>query len=312
MILKGQVSAMITENQVKNYLRSKDKDYVNKLIESLYEQDDEDIDPSHKACPICGSVHFKKNGKDKNGHQRYICLDCHKSFSGRTNTLFYWSHFTLDQWLHFIELELYKMPLEGETQVLETSKTTCFYMRRGKQVAYRGISHHKVAIVCATDENDHMMMQVSGLGSESFDKYKANKDYFKDVEEFISDSKASIQQFANYLEAVNNKIKTSPLEKRYLTDDGKSLGAVNEMMTEVSSMIQTTRGVGTRYIQGYLDFLLLKKQAKYTFKRKEMASEILRMMMDTEAFSNEMVRATPMPISLKEAYYEYRYGIFAE
>ena len=27
MILKGQVSAMITENQVKNYLRSKDKDY---------------------------------------------------------------------------------------------------------------------------------------------------------------------------------------------------------------------------------------------------------------------------------------------
>ena len=46
MILKGQVSAMITENQVKKYLRSKDKDYVNKLIESLYEQDDEDIDPS--------------------------------------------------------------------------------------------------------------------------------------------------------------------------------------------------------------------------------------------------------------------------
>ena len=86
-----------------------------------------------------------------------------------------------------------------------------------------------------------MMMRVSGLGNESFDKYKANKDYFKDVDEFMSDSKASIQQFANYLEAVNNKIKTSPLEKRYLTDDGKSLGADNEMMTEVSSMIQTTR-----------------------------------------------------------------------
>ena len=59
-----------------NYaLKSKDKDYVNKLIESIYEQNDEDIDPYHKVCPICGSVHFKKNGKDKNGHQRYICLD---------------------------------------------------------------------------------------------------------------------------------------------------------------------------------------------------------------------------------------------
>ena len=249
------------------------------------------------------------------------------------------------------------MTLEGETQILGTSKTTCFYMRhklyhaaseimghqklfyeveidtqykslnlkgtrpqnmpryskkRGKQAAYRGISHYKVAIVCVTDENNHMMMQVSGLGSESFDKYKANKDYFKDVDEFISDSKASIQQFTNYLEAVNNKIKTSPLEKRYLTVDMKSLGSVNEMMTEVSSMIQTTRGVGPRNIQGYLDFLLIKKQVKYTFKRKEMAFEILGMIMYTEDFSNEMVRAMPIPISLKEAYYEYRYGISAE
>ena len=84
------------------------------------------------------------------------------------------------------------------------------------------------------------------------------------------------------------------------------------MMTEVSLMIPTARGVGTRYIQGYLDFLLLKKQAKYICKRKEMASEILRMIIYTEAFSNEMATATPMPISLKEAYYEYCYGIFAE
>lgn len=106
--------------------------------------------------------------------------------------------------------------------------------KRGKQAAYRGISHHKFAIVCATDENDHMMQQVSGLGSESFDKYKANKEYFDNVKEFILDSNASIHQFVNYLEVVNNKIKTPPLEKRYLTDDGKSLGSVNEMMTEVS------------------------------------------------------------------------------
>ena len=35
------------------------------------------------------------------------------------------------------------------------------------------------------------------------------------------------------------------------------------------------------------------------------------MIIDTEVFCNEMVRATPIPISLKEAYYEYRYGIFA-
>lgn len=43
-----------------------------------------------------------------------------------------------------------------------------------------------------------------------------------------------------------------------------------------------------------------------------MTSEILRMIRDTEAFSNEVVRTTPMHISLKKSHYEYRYGIFAE
>ena len=35
---------------------------------------------------------------------------------------------------------------------------------------------------------------------------------------------------------------------------------------------------------------------------------ILRMIVDTEIFNNKMARA--MPISIKEAYYEYCYGIF--
>ena len=51
--------------------------------------------------------------------------------------------------------------------------------KRGKQAAYRGLLHHKDVIVCATDENDHMMLRVSGLGSELFDKCKANKEYFE-------------------------------------------------------------------------------------------------------------------------------------
>ena len=54
---------MITENQVRNYLKSKDKDYINKLIESLYEQDDEDIDPSHKACPFLWFCSFQEEWK---------------------------------------------------------------------------------------------------------------------------------------------------------------------------------------------------------------------------------------------------------
>lgn len=47
--------------------------------------------------------------------------------SDRTNTLFYWCYFILNQWIHFIELELYKMTLEDEAHIFGKSKTTYLY-----------------------------------------------------------------------------------------------------------------------------------------------------------------------------------------
>ena len=184
--------------------------------------------------------------------------------------------------------------------------------KRGGQSAFRGISHHKVSVICAVDENDHMIMNITGLGSESFEKYISNEMYFGDIKEIISDSKSCIQQLANHLGTTNNKVPTSPTEKRYLTRDGKSLGVINEMMTEVAGLIIKTKGISTRYLQGYLNFNILRKQMKYRYRRNEMPEKIMNLLVETSSFRNISVLATPMPISLKEAYYEYRYGIFAE
>lgn len=101
-------------------------------------------------------------------------------------------------------------------------------------------------------------------------------------------------------------------QERNITADGKSLGNINEMMKEIRELITSTRGIGTRYMQGYLNFNILRKQMKYKYKRNEMAEKILEEVQKTSAFKNEFVLAIPMPISLKKAYYEYRYGIFAE
>ena len=62
-----------------------------------------------------------------------------------------------------------------------------------------------------------MIMNMTVLGTESFEKYKENAKYFNDVKTVILDSKTSIQQFANLLNATHDKVLTKPLEKRYLT-----------------------------------------------------------------------------------------------
>ena len=43
-----------------------------------------------------------------------------------------------------------------------------------------------------------------------------------------------------------------------------------------------------------------------------MLSEILRMTMDIETFNSEILRITPMTISIEETYQEYHYAIFLD
>ena len=73
-----------------------------------------------------------------------------------------------------------------------------------------------------------------------------------------------------------------------------------------------THGFSTRYAQEYLDFNILWKQIKYKYKRDEQAKKLFEEVKDSEFIKNALVLNTPMPISLKEAYYEYHYGIFSD
>ncbi|WP_296876810.1 IS1 family transposase, partial [Thomasclavelia sp.] len=189
-------------------------------------------------------------------------------------TCFYMCHKLYSAATEIIRNQILSEEVQVDTQYLKINlkgtkpqNMPRYSKKRGNSSAYWGISHHKVSVICAVDSQDHMIMNITGLGSESFEKYKANDKYFQDISEVISDSKTSIQQFANHLKAANNKIPTSPLGKRYLTEDGESLGAINEMMSEINGIITKTKGISTRYAQGYIDFNILRKQMKYQYKR---------------------------------------------
>ena len=40
-----------------------------------------------RVCPVCGATHVVRNGKRKDGTQKYICKDCGKSFVITTNSI---------------------------------------------------------------------------------------------------------------------------------------------------------------------------------------------------------------------------------
>ena len=41
-----------------------------------------------RVCPNCGGHHVRKNGHREDGTQKYVCVDCGKSFTITTNSIF--------------------------------------------------------------------------------------------------------------------------------------------------------------------------------------------------------------------------------
>lgn len=140
--------------------------------------------------------------------------------------------------------------------------------KRGNTAAYSGISHHKICIICGVDDRDHIIMNITGLGSESFDKYERNIEHFENIKTVVSDSKPCIQQFANDLKAINDKIRRIGGKERHLTDSGNSLSTINEIMTGLSGLITRTRGILTRYLQEYIHFYIYKKTIALSLEKK--------------------------------------------
>ena len=184
--------------------------------------------------------------------------------------------------------------------------------KRGGGSTYRGISHHKVCVAMAIDDEDHMLMQIVGLGEETFDKYLSQIDHFQEVNKVISDSRASIQQFANAIGAEAEQIVPSATgTKRYTTESGKSLGDLNELIEGFRTDTKKYKGIATRYLQLYLNFYLYRKKLRYTVKREGMAEVILKAVGGEEFVRQFDLMKQEMPISLQEAYYEFQYGIFS-
>lgn len=175
----------------------------------------------------------------------------------------------------------------------------------------RGLSNHKVCILSAVDEHDNLLLKIAGLGEESIDKLEKFNHHFVPKSTIISDDKSCIKNFALTNGMTNDFIPSIALKPRFTTDNGNSISSVNELHTEVKGLIRRKRGISTRHLQGYLDWLVFRKHLKYTVEMKKWRPKAyMELMQELIPFACQDVCKLKMPISLFEAYGSYRYGIF--
>jgi transposase-like protein len=80
------------------------------------------------SCPFCGETHIKRNGKNKKGHQRYLCHGCTRTFGVTSSSIFAGTRYP-DKWFYYFELMLQGLSLRKIAVELEIHLSTAFYWR---------------------------------------------------------------------------------------------------------------------------------------------------------------------------------------
>jgi len=142
--------------------------------------------------------------------------------------------------------------------------------KKRKFSEYRGLSKTKVCIVCAIDENDHIVLQVAGLGKESIADYNKIKDRLSNPSLLITDQAWGFTTFAKDLNCELDQIPTTA----HKSINGNTLANVSQIQKELKEYISNYHGVATKYLQGYLNMFILKKMFNYKYDYDKLSSSI--------------------------------------
>ncbi len=82
-----------------------------------------------RVCPHCGSINVVRNGKRKDGTQRYICKDCGKSFICTSNSIVSGTRKDMDTWDEYIDCMMMGSSLRVTAAKCNISLKTAFVWR---------------------------------------------------------------------------------------------------------------------------------------------------------------------------------------
>ena len=95
-------------------------------------------------CPHCGSNKINKNGTSTHKYPQFICRNCHKTYTIRTNTIFYYSKKNIKVWQEYIELFSQGLSLRKIVEKMDgkISYPTSFYWRHKILEVMKNLDNH--------------------------------------------------------------------------------------------------------------------------------------------------------------------------
>ena len=288
--------------------------YDRKHLKLIYTNEDLIIN-SHtpKGCPCCGG-HFKMNGYTSNRIQRYKCLECSKTFTPVTGTLFEDHKISIEEWIDFLyELLSYEsfsnisrnnknslnttiywlnklflilehfsddIILEGNVYIDET-----FYTLRSEDIKVkddgkkpRGLSLNKMCIGIGYD-GIHTYARYEGLGKTSKRKTRlAFKDHINIGSHLIHDKEKSHSILADELHLTSETYDSKAIKG--LPDDKNPLEPINRKYYYLKRFLNSHQGFNRDNIDDLVNLFLFIDNPPHN--KLEKIKILLDMIFDTQ------------------------------
>ena len=245
-------------------------------------------------CPHCGSNKINKNGTAHKTLPQFICRNCKKTYTIRTNTVFYYSKKDIKIWQEYIELFSQGLSLRKivETMDGKISYPTSFYWRHKILEVMKNFDNHdKLEGIVEADET---YFNESQKGSRNIENRKPRKRGFSSENRIVglSHNKVCVltaldRQKHSFNKPVGygkvNKDQVSILQHRInnnsilITDGDKSykvlkdiklkqlkfgkaqskvyhLNNINNFHSKLKQFMSRFNGVATKYLDNYVNY----------------------------------------------------------
>ena len=261
------------------------------------------------TCPYCGSLHIKKNGHDKKGLQKFVCLEdnCKKYFSERTNTLLYRSKKLANCLPTIIECILNKetiRKIKGKCDIsLETAlnwrNKIVYYSKNLFDVQlrnfvefdetftpfnFKGTKKEKMPRI-SKKRGEHVVspreLICIGMAIDSNDNLTAkvlgngSHPVYNRLNNFGKNIEEQSMFICDKEQGLlrfckENKLKYEEVDsKSHKSKNGYNINTINGLHSEYKLFLRQFRGVSTRHIESYIYWFRLLKLLKYHIDERD-------------------------------------------